>query len=345
MIKRSNIPGVFLSYAQNREDIIINAFFDGSDHGFYVDIGANHPVFDSVTKFFYLKGWTGVDVEPNAKLAAMLRTDRPLDTVVEAGVSSKTGEETFRVYENTGLSTFSKQVMDETSEAYDVFKQKYEDIRVKVDTLANILDSVKTADKIDFMKIDVEGLEYEVLSGNNWKRYRPELICIEANHSVKDWRKLLTKNGYTKFFEDGLNEYYAPEDSKRAKTFTYPESVLMKYPKILPFIPHSDSYEVTEKTFLYEKSSNKEESLKKRLSGAFNVFNHLLSALLIRSIITEKRHRLEKVIRTSVQNGQGGQIKSVGYLTPKILSIRIIFYSHAIFYKVVRKIASKGFSK
>lgn len=345
MIRQNNIPGVSLSYAQNREDIIIDAFFDNAENGFYVDVGANHPVFDSVTKFFYLKGWTGVNIEPNEKLASMLRTDRPLDTVVEAGISDHTGEETFRIYDNTGLSTFSKRVMDESGEAYDAHKQKYIDIQVKVDTLANVLGDIKNLKPIDFMKVDVEGLEYEVLSGNDWNKFRPELICVEANHIGKNWRKILTNNRYVKFFEDGLNEYYAPEGSVKAQAFIFPESVLMKYPKVLPFIPHSDSYNVTEKTFLYEKSTEKEEPLKKRLSGAFNVFNNLLSTFLIRNIITQKRARLDASIRKSIYAGRDGRVNKVGYFTVKILGLRTIFYIHTIGYKVVRKIASKGFAK
>lgn len=345
MIGQNNIPGVSLSYAQNREDIIINAFFDNAEDGFYVDIGANHPVFDSVTKLFYLKGWTGVDIEPNVKLASMIRTDRPLDTVLQVGVSDHVGEETLRIYNNTGLSTFSKKIMSESSEAYNAHKQKYIDVRVRVDTLANILGGIKDLKSIDFMKVDVEGLEYEVLKGNDWDKFRPELICVEANHSDKNWRKILISNGYVKFFEDGLNEYYAPKESEKAQAFAFPESVLMKYPKILPFIPHSDSSIVTEDTFLYKKSAEKEEPLKKRLSGAFNVFNHLLSTFLIRNIILEKRTRLDASIRKSIEVGRGGKVNKVGYFTPKILGLRVVFYIHTIGYKVIRKIASRGLVK
>ncbi len=68
-----------ISYAQNREDIIIDAFFKGKSSGFYVDVGANHPVVDSVTKLFYQKGWNGINIEPNPRMASLLIADRPRD--------------------------------------------------------------------------------------------------------------------------------------------------------------------------------------------------------------------------------------------------------------------------
>src|SRR6185312_9435381 len=78
---------------------------------------------------------------------------------------------------------------------------------VAVMPLAQVLADNQVA-SIQFMKIDVEGLEYEVLDSNDWSTYRPEVICIEANHVKKDWRPILRKAQYTLVFHDGLNDYY-----------------------------------------------------------------------------------------------------------------------------------------
>lgn len=77
------------------------------------------------------------------------------------------------------------------------------------------------------MKIDVEGLEYEVLHGNNWEKYRPQLLCIEANHIIKDWHPILEAASYEKVFFDGLNEYFlAKEALGRQDKFAYIENVI-----------------------------------------------------------------------------------------------------------------------
>jgi hypothetical protein len=83
---------------------------------------------------------------------------------------------------------------------------------VPVETLSNIFSAHKVT-AIQFLKVDVEGFEYEVLEGNDWSKYRPEIICIESNHIVKDWHGLLEKNGYKKAFFDGLNEYFVSKEA------------------------------------------------------------------------------------------------------------------------------------
>src|SRR4051812_9289860 len=97
-----------ISYAQNREDIILNAFFKDIKDGFYIDVGANDPVHESVTKLFYLKGWRGINIEPSENLHRRLLADRPRDINLKLGVSDHDGELKFREYLlGDGLSTFS----------------------------------------------------------------------------------------------------------------------------------------------------------------------------------------------------------------------------------------------
>lgn len=214
-----------VSHAQNREDVLLAAFFEDVKRGFYVDVGANHPVDDSVTKLFYDKGWMGINVEPNSRLFRLLEQERPRDINVRAGISDKEGKLTIREYEGwyAGLSTFSKDMQKENKNIAE-----YRDIEVDVITLKKLFTDNKV-EKINFLKVDVEGYEYNVLASNDWEKYRPELICIEANHTFKDWRPLLKKVGYKKVFHDGLNEYYlANESSIREKQFSYVKSIIGK---------------------------------------------------------------------------------------------------------------------
>lgn len=92
-------------------------------------------------------------------------------------------------------------------------KPKHSTHTMKVDTLKNVLTEhgVKV---IDFLKIDVEGFEKEVIEGNDWKKFRPKVICIEANHRSESWQKTLIKNQYLLFISDGLNEYYIANELK-----------------------------------------------------------------------------------------------------------------------------------
>lgn len=214
---------IVVTYAQNREDVILDAFFPDVKRGFYVDIGANHPTDDSVTKLFYNKGWRGINVEPNTRLLSLLEKDRPRDINVGVGISDVEGTLTLREYEGwyAGLSTFSESMQKENKDV-----AKYRDIEVPVITLKKLFTDNKV-DTIHFLKVDVEGHEYSVLAGNDWEKYRPEMICIEANHNFKDWSGLLKDAKYKKVFYDGLNEYYlAEEAAAREHEFSYVKSII-----------------------------------------------------------------------------------------------------------------------
>lgn len=221
-----------VSYAQNREDIILKAFFEDIEKGFYVDVGAYHPAIASVTKLFYDEGWNGINIEPNQTQFAYFKNSRPRDINLQVGVSDKSGKMKLHEYP-LGQSTFSEKIQDEYIEPKAKLKRAHQSYDVDVLTLESIFTTqeVKT---INFLKIDVEGFEYEVILGNNWEKYRPQVLCIEADHIIKDWRPLLKKARYDLIFFDGLNEYYvANELPEIAKRFSYVNSMLLGKP-ILP---------------------------------------------------------------------------------------------------------------
>lgn len=216
-----------ISYAQNREDVILAAFFDEDEKGFYVDIGANHPTEDSVTKYFYDRGWTGINIEPNKRQYDLLAAERPNDINLKVGISDKPGKLKLRIYDKgDGLSTFSEEMKGDYEVHTSYFTDKYHEDTVEVTTLSAVL-AANNVTKIHFLKVDVEGYEYEVLKSNDWKKYRPEVICIEANHIIQDWHPILEKNRYEKVFFDGLNEYFvAKESSNRREAFSYVKGLI-----------------------------------------------------------------------------------------------------------------------
>lgn len=223
--------GHIVSYAQNREDIIISAFFDENETGFYVDVGANDPVVESVTKYFYDNGWSGINVEPIPVLYDRLCESRPRDTNLCLGVGSVNGTAQLHYYpDGDGLSTISNTMSGLYKDNPSFFTSNEKVFDIEVQTLESILKKNLNNNSIQFMKIDVEGFEPEVIKGNNWDKYRPEIICIEATHMEYDWRPLLTNKGYSLKFFDGLNEYYVDLRTNRADKFDYTHKVIFKEP-------------------------------------------------------------------------------------------------------------------
>jgi len=243
------------SYAQNREDVYIYWLLDGQAPGFYVDIGANHPVLDSVTKLFYDKGWHGINVEPIKRLHKLIVGARTRDINLNIGISKNDGKLKFREYvEADGLSTFSSSMQKTYSDT------KYSDYEVDVMTLQAMLEKHAHGKTIDFMKVDVEGYEYEVLSSNNWGKIRPRLLIIEANHVDKDWRPLVKEAGYLLVFFDGLNEYYSCEESMlKHSRESYPkymiEPIVVDY-KTKLYAEEQVSNRIAESKRIYDQQIN-----------------------------------------------------------------------------------------
>lgn len=263
------IEHITVSYAQNREDLILQGYFPDVTHGVYVDVGANHPIKDSVTKLFYNQGWRGINIEPNASLWRLLSFDRPNDTNLNVGVSNTETELTFTEYANHGLSTFSVEMRESYKGVKNVFTDSFREYKVPVSTLKDIFYGQRVK-HIHFMKVDVEGFEYEVLEGNDWQKYRPEMICIESNHIVRDWRPMLKEQGYTKVFFDGLNDYYlARESMHRADFFNYPKKMLESGTiLLLPVKQQIDLYEQQQELNKQrvQRLSNEKEIAEKQVS-------------------------------------------------------------------------------
>jgi FkbM family methyltransferase len=215
-----------VSYAQNREDVILNGFFPDVSEGFYIDIGAHHPVKDSVTKLFYDKHWHGINIEPIQRFAVELQKARPRDETLAIGCGAKREVRMLREYvKGEGLSTFSPTIQKHYEAVPSPQTDEYIEQEVEIYPLKDILAERKIS-TIHFLKIDVEGLEYEVLMGNDWQKYRPEVICIEAKHEKSKWQPLLEKHDYKEVFFDGLNSYFVDAKKPQRLQFSYPEAVL-----------------------------------------------------------------------------------------------------------------------
>ena len=225
-----------VSYAQNHEDLIVSGFFPDVETGFYVDVGANHPVRHSVTKILYDKGWRGINIEPNIDLFKLVEKYRPSDVNLNVGIAAKEGSLKLRVYHSrdglAGLSTFTEEIKEEYLHKENEDTKNFTDVVVNTTSLSQMFKK-QNVDIIHFLKVDVEGFENEVLHSNDWNKYRPILLCIESNHLVNDWHKYLKEQKYTVVFNDGLNDYLlANEEISRRENFDYAKIMLLDKPVI-----------------------------------------------------------------------------------------------------------------
>ncbi|WP_150287589.1 FkbM family methyltransferase [Rhabdaerophilum calidifontis] len=211
-----------LSYAQLMEDAHLDRVLGDRVQGVYVDVGAGHPVADNVSFHFYLRGWRGLVVEPQADLAALYARLRPRDRVVDCLVGRAAGRTTFhRVERLHGFST----MIEANAMGARAFGADYSSEEKDVVPLSRLIDEAGL-DRIDFLKIDVEGAEAEVLAGIDWARHRPSVLCIEAirpgsgQPSHDEWEPLLLAARFEFAFSDGLNRFYvAAEESALAARF------------------------------------------------------------------------------------------------------------------------------
>ncbi|MCJ2074286.1 FkbM family methyltransferase [Methylobacterium sp. E-016] len=212
---------VFISYAQNYEDVMLARALGAVETGFYIDVGAQDPDEDSVTKHFYDRGWRGLNFEPSEHYHARLETARSRDVNLRCAVGDQPGSVTFYEADGTGLSTIVEAVSAATSEA-----------RIPHTVPMTTLDAACAAygiTTVHFLKIDVEGAEELVLRGTRFEAVRPWIVVIEATHPNSPepyyvhWEPLLTERGYRFVYADGLNRFYlADEHAELAHHFAVP---------------------------------------------------------------------------------------------------------------------------
>ncbi len=217
----------FTSYAQNYEDVMLIRALRGIEHGFYIDVGAQDPVDDSVTKAFYELGWRGINIEPVTHWFHRLVSDRPHDINLQIAVSDSPGQLHLFEVEASGLSTTDPEFAARHTQAGHQIRES----DVECVTLDEICDTYWSGE-VHFLKIDCEGGETAALRGLSLDRIRPWIILIEATEpnsqkpAYAEWEPLLTGRGYHFVYEDGLNRFYvADERSELDSAFSHPPNV------------------------------------------------------------------------------------------------------------------------
>ena len=209
----------FYSYSQYQEDLILYILLYDIENGFYIDVGAFDPIKVSVTKAFYLRGWTGINIEPQPDKKELFDKDRPKDINLQLAISEKKGNIEF--YINDQCSTYIKQYSRNAKTI----------INVSMDTMSNICKKyVPKGRNVDFCKIDVEGGEKNVLLGYDFINYRPKVFCIESTvplsyiPTYELWENILIQNNYMFVYKRSVNRFYVdknfPELIERSKNIS-----------------------------------------------------------------------------------------------------------------------------
>jgi hypothetical protein len=187
------------SFSQEGEDQILERLLDSNSIGFYIDIGAHHPMRFSNTYKFYLKGWRGINIDAMPGSMTLFEKYRPRDINLEVPISSKKEVLLYHVFNEPALNTFSKVEAEKKRgiQGYSITGTK----ELVTETLADILPRyIDVKQKIDFMSIDVEGLDLDVLISNNWSDYKPNIILVEELKRSSDL--LLNRSEINKFLVD-----------------------------------------------------------------------------------------------------------------------------------------------
>jgi FkbM family methyltransferase len=248
-----------ISYAQNLEDYYLSRAFEGQETGFYIDVGAGHPVAGNVSCWFYLHGWRGIVVEPQENLLELYSRIRPRDIREGCALGTQAGEVSFHQFGRLhGFST----VVAETAEAAAGFGDPFQTRRVRMDTLAALCTRHGVA-QIDFLKVDVEGAEGDVLAGNDWTRFRPRVVICEilspgSSENWREWERTLLGHGYDYVLFDDLNRYYVAREDK---------ALLARFPRekaewlVVPHLDHTNRAPF--------RTDHPDHAFAKALTGAF----------------------------------------------------------------------------
>jgi FkbM family methyltransferase len=226
-----------VSYAQNFEDVMLARCFPGP-RGFYVDVGANDPDIDNVSRTFYERGWSGINIEPLASNFARLKKRRTRDLNLHLAAGDHDGSITFfEIGKWHGYSTTDAAIAAQhKKDGLKVVEHK-----TPVRRLAAVLDEHARGKTIDFLSVDVEGTELAVLAGADLDRHRPKIILAESRMPVTvnmverffevpdradEYAKFLAPFRYRLVYRDGLNAFFAAEEqADLARHFAFPPGI------------------------------------------------------------------------------------------------------------------------
>jgi FkbM family methyltransferase len=209
-------PHSVKSYSQEGEDLILRRIFDSCSDGYYVDVGAHHPLRFSNTFAFYKMGWRGINIDPNPTAIKLFEQMRPRDVNLGIGIADKPGVLTYYVFDEPALNTFDRMLVEEREKttSYRVVGT----MKVPVLRLDEVLSRhIAVGQDINFMSIDAEGYDYKVVQSNDWMRFRPLYLLVECldssliSLSDQPMHRFLQEHGYLLYAKTMNTLFYRDE--------------------------------------------------------------------------------------------------------------------------------------
>ena len=201
------------SFSQFGEDILCGFFFSREYRGYYVDVGAFHPMSLSNTYDFYRRGWRGVAIDANPDVAALFARFRPDDVYIHSAVGEKEGQIEMALFAEGAFNCSADQMANVPEDV----RRTARIVQVPLKTLASIL-AAQNVREIDFLNIDCEGNDLKVLRSNDWTRWQPKVICVEDhadNWSQSETVNYLKSVGYTLKYRAVFSSIFIPEHIAR----------------------------------------------------------------------------------------------------------------------------------
>lgn len=195
-----------ISYSFNGVDLIINYIFKDKKKGFYIDVGAQHPISNNNTFLLYKRGWSGINIDLDKKNIDLFNIARPNDINLNIAISDTKGKADLYFYhESSAINTLSYEISK-------FQKAKIKEIKkINVNSLNNILNEINFSRPIDYLNIDVEGLEEKVLSGFNIKKFKPKVISVEFL-DLKMKKLEFKNNNINNLLESNLYKFFIQND-------------------------------------------------------------------------------------------------------------------------------------
>ena len=206
----------FLNHSsQFNEDIFLKKYFSNKIKGKFVDLGCFHPTRHNNTYQLYKKKWSGINIDLNPLCIEMFNYLRPRDINLNTCLSKKKGhKKLFYSGELSPLNTIDPYHIDFVQKNFKLDKQNFRIKKIKTENINGILKKYKFFD-IDFLSIDLEGHEYDVLNNFRFDIYKVNLICVEMlNHNIKSKinskkiTNLLKKNNFKLIYSTGVNKFF-----------------------------------------------------------------------------------------------------------------------------------------
>lgn len=201
------------TYSQDLEDVFINEYFKNKNYGFYIDIGCYHPIKYSNTALLYNRGWKGINIDMNSTSIDLFNIARNRDINICSAISSTNKQVTqFIDHSYSPVNTIDKKYSDVISKKLSI--KPFIEKKIQTYTLSQVLKKYKLLiNQVDFLNIDVEAHDYEVLKGIDFVKIKPKIICIEIeNFSSKlNFEKInnyLKKYNYIFIKKIGLNGFF-----------------------------------------------------------------------------------------------------------------------------------------